>query len=98
MGKYARTEGMGSGILHQVCQVSKIHEVGLELLWRNLPFMSVPLYVRTKIKDYIEKSLIPIFTKIPPNTSCSKEYFRIIFFWFAHIYHIFDDFDCQVLI
>lgn len=36
MGKYARTEGMGSGILHQVCQVSKIHEVGLELLWRNL--------------------------------------------------------------
>lgn len=37
MGKYARTEGMGSGILHQVCQVSKIHEVGLELLWRNLP-------------------------------------------------------------
>ena len=40
MGKYARTEGMGSGILHQVCQVSKIHEVGLELLWRNLPFLS----------------------------------------------------------
>ena len=37
MGKYARTEGMGSGILHQVCQVSKIHEVGFELLRRILP-------------------------------------------------------------
>ena len=61
MGKYARTEGMGSGILHQVCQVSKIHEVGLELLWRNLPFLS---RIRDK-KGYTEKYLIPIFEKSP---------------------------------
>ena len=75
MGKYARTEGMGSGILHQVCQVSKIHEVGLELLWRNLLLLS---RIRDN-KSYTEKCLIPIFTKESPNTSCSKEYFGIIF-------------------
>ncbi len=55
MGKYARTEGMGSGILHQVCQVSKIHEVGLELLWRNLLLLS---RIRDN-KSYTEKYLIP---------------------------------------
>ena len=54
MGKYARTEGMGSGILHQVCQVSKIHEVGLELLWRNLLLLS---RIRDN-KSYTEKYLI----------------------------------------
>ncbi len=61
MGKYARTEGMGSGILHQVCQVSKIHEVGLELLWRNLLLLS---RIRDN-KSYTEKYLIPIFEKSP---------------------------------
>ena len=30
-------------------------------------------------KSYTEKRLIPIFTKESPNTSCSKEYFGIIF-------------------
>ncbi len=37
----------------------------------------------SRIRDnqsYTEKRLIPIFTKEPPNTSCSKEYFGIIFF------------------
>lgn len=33
----------------------------------------------SRIKGYTEKRLIPIFTKEPPNTSYSKEYFGIIF-------------------
>ena len=66
---------MGKQNPHQGCRVSKPHKVGFELLWRNLPLLS---RIRDK-KSYTEKCLIPIFTKESPNTSCSKEYFGIIF-------------------
>lgn len=73
--KICNNRGHGERNPHQGCRVSKIHKVGFELLRRNLPFLS-------RIRDkacYTEKSLIPIFTKESLNTSCSKEYFRIIF-------------------
>ena len=38
--KMCRNRGHGERNLHQGCRVIKIHKVGFELLWRNLPFMS----------------------------------------------------------